>query len=217
MVRQPDATMQATPQDNQLMSEHRVLRFKPQLRLEWRGHDGQNETEQPDHSPSLGDSVTSSTRIRFSVHTAVVHHDEMRKRPENRKAGHPGLPDHDQREREQQRQHNCRANAAGNPRELPLVCIEELHGDADPVRPACSRDTNEPWRSNRRPKSGPSPQSGRGGRGRRANAVKRRCRLLPCSRQPACPGRSAQAIGRFRDARPPSFRAGNAAPLPRAP
>ena len=65
MVRQPDATRQPTPQDDQLLSKHHVLSFKPQLRLEWRGHDGQNETEQPDHSPSLGDSVTSSTRIRF--------------------------------------------------------------------------------------------------------------------------------------------------------
>src|SRR6266849_2014818 len=71
MVREPDATMQLTPQDNQLMSKHRVLSFKPQLRLEWRGQDGQNETEQPDHSASLGDSITSSTRIRFSVHTGV--------------------------------------------------------------------------------------------------------------------------------------------------
>ncbi len=70
MVRQPDATMQPAPQDNQLMSEHRVLSLKPQLRLEWRGQDGQSETEQPDRSTSLGDSVTSSTRIRFSVHTA---------------------------------------------------------------------------------------------------------------------------------------------------
>src|SRR6202171_1770986 len=69
MVREPDATMQPTPQDNQLMSKHRVLSFKPQLRLEWRGEDGQNETEQPDHSASLGDSITSSTPIRFSVHT----------------------------------------------------------------------------------------------------------------------------------------------------
>jgi hypothetical protein len=49
------------------MSKHRVLSFKPQFRLEWRGQDGQNETEQPDHSASLGDSIT--TRIRFSVHT----------------------------------------------------------------------------------------------------------------------------------------------------
>jgi hypothetical protein len=69
MVREPDATRQPTPHDIQLMSKHRVLSFKPQLRLEWRGQDGQNETEQPDHSASLGDSITTSTRIRFSVHT----------------------------------------------------------------------------------------------------------------------------------------------------
>src|SRR2546423_15522175 len=61
--------MQPALQDNQLMSKHRALSFKPQLRLEWRGQDGQNETEQPDHSASLGDSITSSTQIRFSVHT----------------------------------------------------------------------------------------------------------------------------------------------------
>ncbi len=69
VVREPDATMQPALQDNQLMSKHRVLSFKPQLRLEWRGQDGQSETEQPDHSVSLSDSITSSTRIRFSVHT----------------------------------------------------------------------------------------------------------------------------------------------------
>src|SRR5258707_9564174 len=51
------------------MSKHRVLSVK--LGIEWRGHDGQNETERPDHSASLGDSITSSTRIRFSVHTAL--------------------------------------------------------------------------------------------------------------------------------------------------
>jgi transposase len=72
MVREPDATRQPTPQDNQLMSKHRVLGFKPQLRLEWRGQDGQNETEQPDHSTSLGDSITASTQIRFSVHTTAI-------------------------------------------------------------------------------------------------------------------------------------------------
>src|SRR3981189_2608164 len=72
MVREPDATMQPTPQDNQLVSKHRVLSFKPQLRLEWRGQDGQSETEHPDHSTSLGDSITSSTRIRFSAHTRGV-------------------------------------------------------------------------------------------------------------------------------------------------
>src|SRR6201993_4623932 len=72
MVGEPDATMQPAPQDNQLMSKHRVLSLKPQLRLEWRGQDGQSETEQPDHSASLGDSITSSTRIRFSVHTTAT-------------------------------------------------------------------------------------------------------------------------------------------------
>src|SRR6266851_4037334 len=69
MVREPDATMQPTLQDNQLMSKHRVLSLKPQLRPEWRGQDGQSETEQLDHSASLCDSITSSTQIRFSVHT----------------------------------------------------------------------------------------------------------------------------------------------------
>jgi hypothetical protein len=38
--------------------KHRVLSFKPQLRFEWRGQGGQNKTEQPDHSASLGDSIT---------------------------------------------------------------------------------------------------------------------------------------------------------------
>src|ERR1700722_6708727 len=69
MVREPDATMQPAPQDNQLMAKDRVLSFKPHRRLEWRGQDGHNEKEQPNHSASLGDSITSSTRIRFSVHT----------------------------------------------------------------------------------------------------------------------------------------------------
>jgi hypothetical protein len=71
VVPKPDATTQPAPQDNQLMSKHRVLSFKPQLRLEWRGQDGQYETEQPDHSANLGDSITSSTQIRFSVQTPV--------------------------------------------------------------------------------------------------------------------------------------------------
>src|ERR1700738_4105188 len=71
MVREPDATMQPAPKDNKLMSQPRVLSFKPYLRLERRGQDDQNETEQPDHSASLGDSIASSTRIRFSVHTGA--------------------------------------------------------------------------------------------------------------------------------------------------
>src|SRR5258705_11469181 len=62
--------MQRAPQDNQLMSKHRVLGFKPQLRLEWRGQDGQHETEQPDHSTSLGDSIAPSTDKVFGTHTS---------------------------------------------------------------------------------------------------------------------------------------------------
>jgi hypothetical protein len=69
MVREPDATLQPQPQHHQLMSKRRVLGFKPQRRLERRGQDGQHETEQPDHPASLGDSNTSPTRTRFSVHT----------------------------------------------------------------------------------------------------------------------------------------------------
>jgi hypothetical protein len=68
-VRQPGATMQPAPQYIQLTSKHRVLSLKPQLRLEWRDQDGQNETEQPYHSASLGDSIAPSRRIGFSVHT----------------------------------------------------------------------------------------------------------------------------------------------------
>src|SRR5258705_4168083 len=36
------------------MSKTRVLSLKPQLRLEWRGQHGQNETEQPDHGARGG-------------------------------------------------------------------------------------------------------------------------------------------------------------------
>jgi hypothetical protein len=68
MVRELDATMQPAPQIIQLISKHRILSFKPQLRLEWRGQNRQSETEHPNHSTSLGDSITSSTRIGFSVH-----------------------------------------------------------------------------------------------------------------------------------------------------
>jgi hypothetical protein len=42
------------PHDDQLMSEHRVLSFKPQLRLEWPGQDGQKN--QRDHRTNLADS-----------------------------------------------------------------------------------------------------------------------------------------------------------------
>src|SRR6202022_1733125 len=66
-----DAPAQLAPQNDQLMSEHGIFGLKPDLRLEWRGQGGHDETQKPDHSASLGDSVTSSTRIGFSVHTTA--------------------------------------------------------------------------------------------------------------------------------------------------
>src|ERR1700739_3595399 len=72
MVGEPDATMQSAAQDYQLMPKHRVLSLKPQFRFEWRGQDVHNETEQPNHSASLRDSVTSSTRIGCAVHTGGI-------------------------------------------------------------------------------------------------------------------------------------------------
>jgi len=44
VFREPDATTQVAPQDNQLVSEPGILRLKPDLRLEQRGQDGQDET-----------------------------------------------------------------------------------------------------------------------------------------------------------------------------
>jgi hypothetical protein len=58
------------PQNDQLMSERRVLGFKPALRLEWRDQDGQHETPQRDHgAPTLGDSIGQSIRMKLAVHT----------------------------------------------------------------------------------------------------------------------------------------------------
>jgi hypothetical protein len=59
-VREPNATTRPAPQDNQLMSQRRILGFKPQLRPEWRGQDAQSEAEQSDHPASLGDSNAAS-------------------------------------------------------------------------------------------------------------------------------------------------------------
>src|SRR6476660_6357031 len=70
VVRKTSPTLQLTPQDDQLMSERGILSLQPDPRFDWRGHDGHDETQEPDHSASLGDSGASSTRIRFSVHTA---------------------------------------------------------------------------------------------------------------------------------------------------
>jgi hypothetical protein len=62
------------PQNIQLMSKHRVLGFKPQLRPEWRGQGGQSEAEQPDHPASLGDSNAASHSDKvFGTHRAKLN------------------------------------------------------------------------------------------------------------------------------------------------
>ena len=71
-VCESNTATQLAPQNNQLMSKRRILSFKPQLRLEWRGQDGKSETEQPDHFASLGDFITSSTRISFRYTQGVM-------------------------------------------------------------------------------------------------------------------------------------------------
>jgi hypothetical protein len=82
MVREPDAATRPAPQDNQLMSKHRVLSFETCLRLEWRSQDGQSEPEQPDHSASLGDSITASHPDEvFGTHS-IANRDEALERAE---------------------------------------------------------------------------------------------------------------------------------------
>ena len=44
-------------QDDQLMSERRILCLKSALRLEWQGQHGQNEADQRDHRANLADSI----------------------------------------------------------------------------------------------------------------------------------------------------------------
>ena len=57
VVRQPDPALHLAPQYDQLMSERRILCLKSALRLEWRGQDGQYETQQRVHDAlTLGDS-----------------------------------------------------------------------------------------------------------------------------------------------------------------
>ena len=72
LVRKPDAALEPAPQNSQPMPKHRALSLKPHLQLDWRGQDGQDETQKPDHSASLGDSITSSTRMRvFGTHKGL--------------------------------------------------------------------------------------------------------------------------------------------------
>jgi hypothetical protein len=69
-------SLRSTPnpalQDDRLMSEHCILSLKPTFRLERRGEDRHDETQESDHSTSLGDSVSSATRVRRSVHTGMA-------------------------------------------------------------------------------------------------------------------------------------------------
>ena len=59
VVGEPDPARHLTPQNDQLLSECHVLRFKPSLRLEWRGQDGQDKAEQCKHRAlTLGDSFS---------------------------------------------------------------------------------------------------------------------------------------------------------------
>lgn len=71
VIPEPDPALHLTSQNDQLMSENRILRVKPAFRLEWQGQNRKDEKQQPDHPASLPDSVTSPTQIRFSVHTDV--------------------------------------------------------------------------------------------------------------------------------------------------
>jgi hypothetical protein len=42
-VREPGPAAHLAPQNDQLMSEHRILSLEPDLRLEWRGQNPENE------------------------------------------------------------------------------------------------------------------------------------------------------------------------------
>jgi hypothetical protein len=57
VVRQPGPALHFAPQNDQLMSENRILCLKMALRLECRGQDGHYETQQRNHDAlTLGDS-----------------------------------------------------------------------------------------------------------------------------------------------------------------
>src|SRR5213083_3162722 len=66
---EPDATPHPALQHNQLMTERRILGLKSALRLERRSGRGRRARSSP---LTLGDSVTQSIRMRFSVHTTVI-------------------------------------------------------------------------------------------------------------------------------------------------
>src|SRR5262249_6696017 len=71
-----------TLQYDYLMTKRDVFCLKPVLRLEWQDQNG-NEAEQYQHCAlTLGDSLSQTMRIRFSVHTG------LRRRPADHNRGH---------------------------------------------------------------------------------------------------------------------------------
>ena len=75
--KEPSQALHLTSQNDQLMSERSILRLKSALRLEWRCQNGKDEKQQPDHPASLRDSIASSTKIGFSVHTGAIPNQEL--------------------------------------------------------------------------------------------------------------------------------------------
>lgn len=64
--------MHVAPQNDQLMTEHRILCLKPASRLEWRDQTGQNEAVQSEHDlMRLRDSGCVAILTRFPVHTMM--------------------------------------------------------------------------------------------------------------------------------------------------
>jgi hypothetical protein len=54
---EPSPAFQLTPQDDQLMSENRILRLRPALRLNGEASTARNKPDQRDHRANLADSV----------------------------------------------------------------------------------------------------------------------------------------------------------------
>jgi len=75
IVREPDATMQPTPQDNQLMSKHRVLSFKPQLRLP--GRPERNRTARSFRQLRRFHHVINSDKV-FGTHNRISLSEQIR-------------------------------------------------------------------------------------------------------------------------------------------
>ena len=54
---EPSPALQLSAQDYQLMSENRILRLKPVLRLKGRDQHGQSKADKCDHRANLADSI----------------------------------------------------------------------------------------------------------------------------------------------------------------